>query len=159
MGRRGGVAGRVEHRAAADRDHVRMAAEAGVVDGAMDVVHVARIVLHRFAARHDEDGRRQAEHRAMAVGVLANLLRQARMVIEHALIEHDDESRGRSVGGARHDVAQQQVGRRHDTGREVDRVLEVDAYFLPDDIHVVYVTANNRASDAATSPVARITRL
>ena len=136
-----------------------MAAEAGVVDGAMDVVHVAWIVLDRFAARHDDDGRRQAEHRAMAVCVLANLLRQARMVIQHAMVEDDDELRGRSVGGARHDVAEKKVGRRHDAGREVDRVLEVDVYFLPDDIHVVYVTANSRASDAATSPVATITRL
>ena len=99
--------------------------------------YVAGVVLHRFAARDDEDRRRQAEYGAMALDVLGDLVRQDRMVIQHALVEDDDEARRRLVGRAGHDVAQQQVGRRHDTGREVDRVLEVDANLLPDDIHVV----------------------
>ena len=144
--------------------------------------YVARVVLHGFAARDDEDRRRQAEHGAMALDVLDDLVRQDRMVIQHALVEYHDQARRRLVGRAGHDVAQQQVGGRHDTGREVDRILEVDANLLPDDIHVVqesdtlssagprhglpeeltatsYVTANSRASDEATRPVARITRL
>ena len=54
MRRRRCVPDRVEHRAAADRDDIRMPAQRGVVDGALDGVQVARVVLDRFAARDDE---------------------------------------------------------------------------------------------------------
>ena len=111
------VARRVEHRAAADRDDVGVAAETGVVDRAVDVVDVARVVLDRFAARDDEHGRRQAEDRAMTVGVLGDVIGQIRMVIQYALIEDDDEMRRRLIGRAGQDVAQQKVGRRDDAGR------------------------------------------
>jgi len=57
----------------------------------VDVVDVARVILDRFTARDDEDGSRQAEYRAMTVGVLGDLIGQMRMVIQYALIEDDDE--------------------------------------------------------------------
>ena len=79
-------------------------------------------------------------------------------MIEHALVEHDDEIRRGLIGRTRDDVAQQEIRRCQYSGGEEDRVLEVDANFLPDDIHV-YVTANSRASDVARSPVASIRTL
>ena len=79
------------------------------------------------------------------------------MVIDHALVDNDDEIRWRLIGGARDDVAQEEVRGREYAGCEEDRVLEVDANFLPDDIHInagacSRCTANSRASDAARNP-------
>ncbi len=87
-----GVACRVEHRAAADGHDVRVAAQTSLVDRVVDVVHVARVVLHRLAAWDDEDGPRQAQHRAVTAGVLGYLVGQVRMVIDDALIDDDDEA-------------------------------------------------------------------
>ncbi len=103
-------------------------------------------------------GAGDAQNRAVPLTVLGNVLEQRRMMIEHALVDNDDEIRWRLIGRTRDDVAQQEVRRCQYAGCEVDRVLEVDANFLPDDIHV-YVTANSRASDVARSPVASIRTL
>ena len=119
---------------------------------------MALVVLDRLAAGHHHYGTGNTQNRAVALTVLGDVFEQRRMMIDHALVDNDDEIRWRLIGRSRDDVAQEEVRRRQYPGCEVDRVLEVDADFLPDDIHV-YVTANSRASDVARSPVASIRTL
>ena len=127
----------IEDGTAADRHDIGMTAEAGVVDRAMDCIDVTRVVLHRFAAGHDDDRRCQLEDRFVPARVLRDAVGQVRIVIQDATIEHDNQARRRLVGRACHDIAQQQVRGADDTSGEVDRILELDADFLPDDIHIL----------------------
>ena len=102
----------------------------------MDVLDVAGIVLDRFAARDDQDGTREREHRSMTLTVLLYLRDELRMVAEQAGVDDSDETGWRLVSAARDNVSQKQVGRVQYSGGEVHRIFEIDADYLSDVVHV-----------------------
>ena len=154
-----GIPRGIEHRAAADGDDIRMSAEASFVDRTVNGVDVALVVLDRLAAGHHQLRDPQYAEPCGGADRTRRCFRAA-----------PDDDRPRPGRQRRRDpmASDRQIARRRRAGGgskasstpgcEVDRVLEVDADFLPDDIHV-YVTANSRASDVARSPVASIRTL
>ena len=92
MRRRRGIAGRIEHGAAADGDDVGVTADAAVVDRAVDRVDVPRVVLHRLAAGHDDDRAGKAEDGAVALAVLLDLCDEIRMMAAHAVVDDEDQA-------------------------------------------------------------------
>jgi len=72
-------------------------------------VDVALVVLDGLAAGHHHYGTGNTQNRAVPLTVLGNVLEERRMMIDHALVDNDDEIRWRLIGRARDDVAQEEV--------------------------------------------------
>ena len=99
----------------------------------------------------------------MTVG--RNGIDKRRVCLLHTAVENDHEFcrqlvvvvrlRRASLSSAGNDVAQELIGRREHTGREIDRVTNRNEKLLLNDVYH-YVTENTRASDPATSPVVRM---
>ena len=88
----GRVADRVEHRAAADRHHVRVAVDAVDVDRRADLVDRAGCVLDRLAAGHDERRRRQLEHVGVRGAVALHVVDQRRVGGGDAVVDRPPAS-------------------------------------------------------------------
>ena len=129
VGGGGGVADRVEHRAAADRHHVRMAVDAVDVDRRADLVDRPAVVLDRLAAGDDERGGGQLERVVVSGAVELDVVHERRVRGGHAVVDDDEQARA-AVG--LHHVAQRRVARVEETLREAHRILEPDHDLLVD---------------------------
>ena len=129
------VAHDVEHRAAADRGHVGVPVERGIVDRLQDQLRGGRVVLRLFAAGDDEHRRGQLQRAAMRGAIAPNRLAQRRMRGIDAAVEHEQDARRLRRHRARRRLQHERVRRREHVPAEVDRISEGDADFVFEKVH------------------------
>ena len=129
------VAHDVEHRAAADRGHVGVPVERGIVDRLQDQLRGGRVVLRLFPAGDDEHRRGQLQRAAMRGAIAPNRLAQRRMRGIDAAVDHEQDARRLRRHRARRRLQHERVRRREHVPAEVDRISEGDADFVFEKVH------------------------
>ena len=133
MGGPGDQADRVQQRATAHRDHVRVAIDGMLEDLALHLLDEEQLVLDLLAPGHRDRRRHQRQLAGMVPEVSLDLIDQARAGTEQAIVDEHQTTMPPIRLETRRRFRQHRIGRIEQPLGEVDRVLVGDREAL--DVH------------------------